>query len=73
MKVKDLKRLEYQINKIGCEISNIKHLTIILEEIYINDSGNLSRRDVSALVLVLARMAKILSKQMEKFQAGLRI
>ncbi len=68
------KYLETRIHKMGYEINNLRHLTRILEELYVNGHGvNLNKSDFSALIYTLVRISFALSKQMQKLQSKLGI
>ncbi len=72
MNFTERKAIENRIYKMGFEINNLRHLSRVLEEIYVNRHGvNLNKSDISAVVYTLVRISFALSKQMQKLQSRL--
>ena len=67
MNKKEKEFIAKKLEKIAIEISCVKHLAIILEELIQNDAGNLSKSDVATLSVILTRTAKALEKQFDNF------
>ncbi len=56
-----------KLEKIAIEISCVKHLAIILEELIQNDAGNLSKSDVATLSVILTRTVAALENKFDNF------
>ena len=68
MKAQEKEFIFKKLEKLSSEIWNVKHLSIILEELILNDNGNLTIPDIGALASILKRTACAMSKQCENIK-----
>lgn len=73
MKAQEKEFISNKLEKLSAEIWNVKHLSIILEELIFNDNGNLTTSNICTLAFILKRTACAVSKQCEKIKHQLEV
>ena len=53
MKAQEKEFIFKKLEKLSSEIWNVKHLSIILEELILNDSSNLTTSNIGTLAFIL--------------------
>ncbi len=71
MDTKEKLHLEQKIEKLSNEIWNVEHLSKILYELLVNNTGNITGSDVCTLSNIVYRTTQALSKQMHNFKKNI--